>query len=101
MNFTRKFFLAVLTSLIISGGLYAQQVKKKPAAAQKPKPAATAAASLTATGLLSMEPDVLTGKLPNGLTFYIRRNTEPKNRAVLYLVTKAGSVLEEDNQQGL
>lgn len=47
------------------------------------------------------DPDVLTGKLPNGLTYYIRKNTEPKNRAVLYLVVKAGSVLEDDNQQGL
>ena len=44
---------------------------------------------------------VIIGKLPNGLTYYIRRNTEPKNRADLYLVNKAGSVLENDNQQGL
>jgi len=100
MNFTRKIFLATATLLIISGGLLAQQVKKKPAAGQKPKTAATSAAAAT-PGLLPNDPNVLTGKLPNGLTFYIRKNTEPKNRAVLYLVVKAGSVLEDDNQQGL
>jgi zinc protease len=99
MNLTRKLFLATLTTLIISGGLYAQQVKKKPAAGQKAKPAAAAQKAEPAT--LPTDPDLLTGKLPNGLTYYIRKNTEPKNRAVLYLVVKAGSVLEDDNQQGL
>ncbi len=50
---------------------------------------------------LQFDPDVLIGKLPNGITFYIRKNSEPKNRAVLYLVNKVGSVLETDDQQGL
>jgi zinc protease len=44
---------------------------------------------------------VKTGKLPNGLTYYIRKNTEPKERAELYLVNKFGSVQEDDDQQGL
>lgn len=42
-----------------------------------------------------------TGKLPNGFTYYIQHNTEPKNRATLYLVVKAGSILENENQRGL
>ena len=54
-----------------------------------------------AGSLVPADPAVLIGKLPNGLTYYIRKNTEPKNRADLYLVNKAGSVLENDNQQGL
>ncbi len=41
------------------------------------------------------------GRLDNGFTYYIRENREPQNRAVLYLVCKAGSVLENDDQQGL
>jgi zinc protease len=41
------------------------------------------------------------GKLPNGITYYIRKNTEPKNRAELRLVVKAGSILETDKQAGL
>lgn len=44
---------------------------------------------------------VKVGKLPNGLTYYIRKNAEPANRAELRLVVRAGSVLENDNQQGL
>ena len=50
---------------------------------------------------LPLDPAVRTGKLSNGFTYYIRRNTEPKDRATLYLVNKVGSVLENDNQQGL
>lgn len=44
---------------------------------------------------------VKVGKLPNGFTYYIRKNTTPENRAVLYLVNKVGSVLETEAQQGL
>jgi len=99
MRFTHKFSLATLAFLIISGGISAQQVKKKPVAAHKPAPAQTATEEKGQR--LPYDPDVLAGKLPNGLTFYIRKNSEPKNRAVLYLVTKAGSVLEADDQQGL
>ena len=50
---------------------------------------------------LPLDPSVRTGKLPNGLTWYIRRNTEPKNRVVFYLVNKAGSILESEDQRGL
>ena len=96
MNFTRKCSLAASALIIISAGTFAQQVKKKPAATQKSK--TTAAATSAATpGLLPMDPNVLTGKLANGLTYYIRKNTEPKNRAVLYLVGKAGSVIVNEN----
>ncbi|RYZ92210.1 MAG: insulinase family protein, partial [Sphingobacteriaceae bacterium] len=50
---------------------------------------------------LPVDGDVLIGKLPNGLTYYIRQNSLPQNRAELYLVNKSGSILEADNQQGL
>ncbi|MBV9988113.1 MAG: insulinase family protein [Chitinophagaceae bacterium] len=51
--------------------------------------------------LLPVNPDVKTGRLANGLTYYIRHNEEPKNRAELRLVVNAGSVLETDKQVGL
>ena len=44
---------------------------------------------------------VTIGKLPNGLTFYIRRNAEPPQRAELRLVVNVGSVLENEDQRGL
>ncbi len=41
------------------------------------------------------------GKLGNGFTYYIRKNTEPQKRAELRLAVKAGSILETDTQLGL
>jgi len=51
--------------------------------------------------LLPLDPTVKVGKLPNGFTYYIRKNSEPKSRVTLYLANKVGSVLENDDQQGL
>jgi zinc protease len=51
--------------------------------------------------LLPLDSLVRTGKLANGFTYYIRHNEEPKNRVVMYLVNKAGSVLEDEDQRGL
>jgi len=50
---------------------------------------------------LPVDPKVRTGKLDNGLTYYIRHNELPKGRADFYIAQKVGSVLEEDNQRGL
>ncbi|MDO5570443.1 MAG: insulinase family protein [Bacteroidales bacterium] len=51
--------------------------------------------------LLPLDPAVRYGKLDNGLTYYIRHNEKPKDRADFYIVQKVGSVIEEDSQQGL
>jgi zinc protease len=96
MIFNKKLSVVALALLIASGSAVAQ-VKKKPVAHK----AVAGAAAKPASQLLPLDPHVIIGKLPNGLTYYIRANTEPKNRAVLYLVNKAGSVLETDPQQGL
>src|ERR1700761_8504740 len=61
----------------------------------------TAGFGTTQAQVLPLDPAVRTGKLPNGFTYYIRHNEEPKNRVIFYLVNKAGSVLEDDDQQGL
>ncbi len=50
---------------------------------------------------MPLDPAVRTGVLDNGLTYYIRQNTEPENRAELWLAVNAGSLQEEDDQQGL
>lgn len=62
--------------------------------------AATAAAQSPATPL-PRDTAVLQGKLPNGLSYVIRRNTRPEKRAELRLVVNAGSVLEDSAQRGL
>ena len=51
--------------------------------------------------VLPLDPAIRMGKLPNGFTYYIRRNTEPAKRVQLYLVNKVGSVLEREDQRGL
>ena len=49
---------------------------------------------------LPMDPAVQTGTLGNGLTWYTQRNTAPPDRAILRLVVRAGSVLEDEDQLG-
>jgi len=44
---------------------------------------------------------VRVGKLSNGLTYYIRRNEEPKQRAYFYIAQKVGAIQENANQRGL
>ena len=56
---------------------------------------------LSLTSNLPVSPLVNTGKLANGLTYYIHKNPRPENKLELRLVVKAGSMLEDDDQQGL
>jgi len=72
---------------------------------------AVVAALLTAVGLvaqtvnlqdrLPFDGSVKTGKLPNGVTFFIRQNSQPAKRASLRLAVKAGSLFEQPDQLGL
>ena len=50
---------------------------------------------------LPEDPAVSKGVLDNGMTYYVRANETPKNRADLFLVVRAGSVDEDADQQGL
>lgn len=50
---------------------------------------------------LPIDPKVRYGKLSNGLTYYIRHNDQPKERADFYIAQNVGSILEEENQRGL
>ena len=59
------------------------------------------AATAPAESPMPIDPAVHHGRLDNGLTFYVRQNTRPENRAVLRLVVNAGSVLEDEDQLGL
>jgi zinc protease len=102
MNFKKAIFLWAAV-LFISSGVFAQ-VKKKPATPAAHKTTGTAAksqAKQAAAVNLPTDPDVIIGKLPNGLTYYIRKNSTPKGRADLTLINKVGSVLETDAQQGM
>ncbi len=65
-----------------------------PLAAQQP------AASPPLTQKLGVGPEFVLGTLPNGLRYYIRKNTEPAKRAELRLAVNTGSILEDPDQLG-
>ena len=50
---------------------------------------------------IPFDPNVKKGVLKNGLTYYIRKNSKPENKVDLRLIVNAGSILENDDQQGL
>ena len=50
---------------------------------------------------LAVDPAITTGRLPNGLRYYIRENAKPENRASFRLVIDAGSLMESESQRGL
>ena len=58
-------------------------------------------AQVKLTDKMPVDPNVKVGKLPNGLTYYIRKNTRPANKVELRLAVNAGSILEDEDQQGL
>ncbi|MEY2587703.1 MAG: hypothetical protein RLY11_1552, partial [Bacteroidota bacterium] len=58
-------------------------------------------AQIDPTAALPMDPKLVKGKLANGLTYYIRENKKPEKKVELRLVVKVGSIVEDDDQQGL
>ena len=74
----KKLTLTLIAMLALSASMLAQQAMTVP-----------------------FDPNVRRGKLENGLTYYIRHNEKPAQRANFYIAQKVGSILEEDDQQGL
>lgn len=93
-------------------GAYATSKNQAPAA-QKPAQEAVAdsAAVVDQTAAESaarsqvtpcpIMPEVRHGVLPNGLSYYILHNEEPKGKANFYIAQKVGSTLETEKQLGL
>ncbi|MCQ2174596.1 MAG: insulinase family protein [Bacteroidales bacterium] len=50
---------------------------------------------------LPLDPSFKVGKLDNGMTYYIRHNALPENRAEFYLATNVGAIQETPDQDGL
>jgi len=91
----RQVVTGVLVSVLAAGAI---------ASAQPPSARETSGASVLSYSLtqqMPMDPEAVVGTLPNGLRYYVRANAKPGRRAELRLVVKAGSVLEDDDQQGL
>jgi zinc protease len=92
----RVAFSSVLAAVLAAGLLASAQA---PPAGRETSAASVASYSLSQQ--MPVDPDVEVGTLPNGLRYYVRPNAKPARRAELRLVVKAGSVLEDDDQQGL
>lgn len=80
--------LCMLTIFLLSFSTKAQEVK-------------TATKEISASEEIPFNPEVKTGVLSNGLTYYIKNNGKPENKVELRLVVNAGSILEDDDQRGL
>lgn len=79
MKKTFKFFFLLIAGMMLLPGIaVAQQLPPVP-----------------------VDTNVVIGKLPNGMTYYIRHNEYPKGQADFFIAQKVGSILEEDNQRGL
>ncbi len=50
---------------------------------------------------IKIDDEIISGQLDNGIKYYIKKNTKPENRAQLRLIVNAGSILEDEDQQGL
>jgi zinc protease len=80
-------FRLMLRTVLVRAALLA--LAMAPAAAQGPSTP------------LPRDSAVVTGRLSNGLRYFIRHNAKPEKRAELRLVVNAGSILENDAQRGL
>lgn len=63
--------------------------------------AVAAIAQVNLKAPIPTDPNVKIGQLKNGLTYYIRKNEKPAKKVELRLAVNAGSILENDDQQGL
>ena len=52
-------------------------------------------------GPIAPDKELRTGRLENGLTYYVRHNEKPKGQAEFYLLHNVGAIQENDAQQGL
>ncbi len=80
--------------------MYVRQSTHTPASG--PTPSATPPGPpVDLTVSLPFDSSIATGRLKNGVTYFVRANGQPQHRAELRLVVNAGSVLEDDDQRGL
>ena len=50
---------------------------------------------------LPVDPGLKTGKLDNGVTYYIYNNSYSKDKAEMYIAFKVGAILEESEENGM
>ena len=92
---------AIVAVSVLTVGAVVPPAGHARAGSQAAATAAAAGSAPAASAVIPMDPAVVTGTLPNGLRYYVRKNSRPEKRVLLQLAVKAGSVDETDAQQGL
>lgn len=77
----KKTIVLLINVLFLSGMMFAQDIDL--------------------TKKVPFDSEIRTGKLENGMTYYLKHNEEPKERASFYMVQNVGALLENDDQNGL
>ncbi len=98
----RPSFLLLLLLSTVAG--CAAPATERPSAGPvetRPATALLTAAQIPLEARLPIAPEVRKGRLDNGLTYLVRANRRPEQRAELRLVVNVGSILEEEDQRGL
>ncbi len=91
----------LLTALLILPILLSSCVALPPSPTDQPLPFPAQGHAINLDETMPLDPAVRTGVLDNGLTYYIRQNDQPAQRAEVWLAINAGSLQEEDDQRGL
>ncbi len=95
-----KFIKPLALAFLLPATFYIAEAKK-PTTLTAEARAILSQDSLALNQKLPFDNEVITGKLKNGFTYFIRKNSEPKGRVTMYLGMKAGSILENEKQLGL
>ena len=95
-TFGRPFIPLFVLALLSGPAIVAQA--PAPSSGQAP---ASQPQAIASTEKIPFDSAGTTATLPNGLKYYVRKNTRPEKRVSLQLAVKAGSVDEENDQQGL
>ncbi|HET7230111.1 MAG TPA: insulinase family protein [Longimicrobium sp.] len=93
--------LASLAAASLLASVSPAGAQTTPRTPHRTPPLRTPAGRTVVADMLPRDTSVIVGRLPNGLTYYVRRNAEPPKRAELRLVVNAGSILEDSTQRGL
>jgi zinc protease len=89
----RSRLVLALVVFILAGGAGPDAQVAAPQAAIPPE--------LALDRTLPIDPAVRTGRLPNGLRYFIRQNSRPEKRVSMRLAVNAGAIQEDPNQRGL
>ncbi len=84
----------ILAVVTLAAAPYAQTAAPQPQAQAIPP-------ELSLDRTLPIDPAVRSGRLPNGLRYFLRQNSRPEKRVAMRLAVNAGAVQEDADQRGL